>query len=634
MALPLGILFGFVTLLTVLTAGGWALSAALLLQHAWLLLPPAFLLAALVARRHAGSWTELSRQTIEPFTYWPTCLVLATLAIAAASYPPTMLDSLTYRLPQMLLWSQAGAVHYIPTAEDRLNFMSQSWGLCTLPIVQLGGIRLAWFWNLASWIIGHVLFYHSARAWVASPRKAHQISFLASTSTFALLQASSTANDLLGAVLILVALYFILLFETTKTAKHIGWAILTLCLAAGVKAHLATLGLPFALWFFLSRSRPWLAFRWRWAPLLAAVALLCSPLPGFALNHKHFGSFTGPATDKSFAGKGPAANLGFGCALMLWQNLQPCVNPLGLILDKRLEQAVVASGVREISPRFNLRMLPINMVDGSSLGLLTASLVALGIVIAWKRNPALAKSWPFWAAASGAIGFFIATAQVMPAAIGRSSGPFLYLLFPLALAGWALLPDQWLRHAVQLSLAGSLAAVMMAPEHPLWPVRWARSVAERTGLAEVSSKLAFYERIGERRIVGTDLIKEVPHGETRVFALISEDRPLLGILWPQHSFAIELVDDATTLADFKAQHPNTVITGGPTTQTFPELSRYLEQSGEFERLDSRQYTSKLLTGPETWSLYHRKSAISNTATASAPAQGPGISPVALMHEHD
>jgi hypothetical protein len=93
-----------------------------------------------------------------------------------------------------------------------------------------------------------------------------------------------------------------------------------------------------------------------------------------------------------------------------------------------------------------------------------------------------------------------------------------------------------------------------------------------------------------------------------VLALVSEDRPLLPLLWPPHHFRIELVDDDTTLTAFKAMNPTTVLAGGATRSAFPEICRYLEESGEFECLGSHPYISKLADGPEIWSLYRRKDA--------------------------
>lgn len=601
-----GAAFGFVFLVALLTVAGWSLSAFKLLRYEWLALLPGITGALWIACRTAGSWTELRRQLGESLAFWPTLLLGGIILVSAASYPPTMLDSLVYRLPRMLLWNQFGEVHYIPTAEDRLNYLSHVWCLCTLPVVQLGGIRLAWVWNFVSWVICLEIFHCWATPLCDTPRKARQLSFLAGSSTFAVLQASSTANDLLAATLILASLYFIVLYEAKPASGLIGWALVSLSLAAGVKANFTTLGLPFVLWFFLARSRPWKVFHWQWAPLLALLLLLCSPLPSFLINLKHFGSIAGMVNDKTFCGHGPLTNDLFAAIMLFWQNLQPCVNPLGLVLDKPLAAAVAHSGINELAPRFNLRMGPVSMVDGASLGLLTAALIATGMVLGLRRNPKVAKSWPIWALAGGMLALFIAAGKVLPAAIGRSSAGFLYLAFPLALVGWATCSARHLRMATLLSLSGCVIALVMTPERPLWPVGWVRATAERLGHPAIAHNLQIYQQVAERRKAGSDLMDAVPASETRLVALVADDHPLLTLLWPPRHFQVELLDDDTTLDSFKKLNTTTVLTSGAANHSFPEICRYLEQSGDYERVLTHDYISKLTLGPETWSLYRRK----------------------------
>lgn len=617
-----GAAFGFIFLVALLTATGWILSAFKLLRYEWLALLPGSAGAIWIACRTAGSWADLRGQLKESLAFWPTLLLGGIILIAALSYPPTMLDSLVYRLPRLLLWNQFGEVHYIPTAEDRLNYLSHVWCLCTLPVVQLGGIRLAWLWNFVAWVVCLEIFYSWAIPLSDTPRKARQLSFLAGSSTFAVLQASSTANDLLAATLILSSLYFITLYESKPAGGLIGWALVAVSLAAGVKANFTTLGLPFLLWFFLAHSRPWKQFPWRWAPLLALLLMLCSPLPSFLINLKHFGSIVGMVNDKSYCAHGPLTNIGLGTVMLIWQNLQPCVNPLGLVLDKPLANAVANSGINEWAPRFNLRMGPVCMVDGASLGLLTTVLIIVGIVAALRRNPKAAKSWPVWALAGSALALYIATSRVLPAAIGRSSAGFLYVAFPLALAGWATLSARLLRAATLLSLLGCMTGLMMTPERPLWPVGWARATAERLGHPAIARNLLLYQQVAERRIAGSDLLNAVPSEETRLVALVADDHPLLTLFWPPRHFQVELLDDDTTLEAFRRMNVSTVLTSGAANYCFPEICRYLEQSGDYEKVLSHDYISKLALGPETWSLYHRKATALKSPDQTTPPAHP------------
>jgi hypothetical protein len=602
-----GAVYGFVFMLAYLTLAGWGLSAYRLLHLEWLALLPGLGVAAWIAQTQAGSWARLREQIAEPLTFRPTLIVLATILLACVLYPPTMLDSLTYRLPRLLLWNQYGSIYYIPTNEDRLNYVGHVWSLCTLPMVQLFGISIAWFWNVLAWLVCLNIFYAWSAALTDSPAKARQMAFLAGTSTFALLQAASTANDLFAATCILCSLYFITLYESERNPAHIFWAAISLGLTAGIKAHFTTLALPFLIWFVFAPSRPWRRLPWQWSPLLAVILFFCSPIPSFVMNARHFGSIMGPVTEHSYSGKSPALNVALGGAMMVFQNLQPAIDPLALLLDKRIESIVTATGIRDLAPRFNLRMQPISLVDGASLGLLTTTLLAAGIWLAFRRNPALAKSWPRWALAAGFIGFACASAKVLPAAIGRSSAGFLYLCVPLALLGWATFSSRTLSIATTLTLAGSLLALIFTPERPLWPVSSAYACVSHFGWSAATRQLRLYGLIAQRRHVGGDLMEAVPADETRVYALVAEDQPLLSLLWPPRHFKVDFLDDSTTLDEFKRRAPNTVLISGGADRAFPALIQYLEQSGEFERIRSREYVAKLSVGPETWSLYHRKS---------------------------
>jgi len=51
---------------------------------------------------------------------------------------------------------------------------------------------------------------------------------------------------------------------------------------------------------------------------------------------------------------------------------------------------------------------------------------------------------------------------------------------------------------------------------------------------------------------------------------------------------------------------NYVITGGDAEAFYPELCRYLEQSGDYELVGRHDYISKLAGSAETWKRFRRK----------------------------
>ena len=600
---------GFIFLAACLTVAGWTLSAFKLLAYDWVALIPGLLGAGWVARRAAGSWRQFGQETAAALAGWPLAVIAACVLGSALLYPPTALDSLTYRLPRMMFWQQAGCIHHFPTADERLNYMSQGWELCTLPLVQLGGLRWAGVWNIAAWLIGQIVFFGWAQAAGAPAPKARQIAFLASTSTFAVLQACHTGTDLLAVTFLLLALHFLGVFEGTRQPTWINWSALALCLATGVKPHFATLGLPFVLWFVAAPSRPWRAFQWRWLPVLLPLWLVCSPLPSFLMNWRTYGNLTGSAGNESFTGKAPQWNVLLGTGMMGWQMVQPCVNPVALVLNEPLDRAVDRAGLKEISPRFTLKVLPLAMVDTASLGLLTCLWGVVGIWLVRRREPSWVRSWLGWAVVAGAFGFLAALSQMLVFAMGRSFLGFVMLGFPLAIAGWAWASPRLLRWAVPASLVGSVLAVAMNPARPLWPARAVHAALERSGQARLAKAFQPYVQITERNQTARDLVAAIPPGKAVLAAAIAEDRPILPFLLQcGPDLRVVLLNENAQLSDLARLRADYVLLSGGTEEFFPDLCRQLEQSPAFAKLRSQAYISKLVRGPEVWTLYRRKTA--------------------------
>jgi len=88
---------------------------------------------------------------------------------------------------------------------------------------------------------------------------------------------------------------------------------------------------------------------------------------------------------------------------------------------------------------------------------------------------------------------------------------------------------------------------------------------------------------------------------------VGEDRPLLALFRP-YSLArdVLLLLPHANQRELNHLQVNYVITGGAAAESYPELCRYLEQSGDYELVARRDYISKLACGAETWRLFRRK----------------------------
>jgi hypothetical protein len=282
-----------------LAVTGWGLS--LLHSLSWVGLGGCvgFVVTIILALRWAGPVNGWLKSLGEPLAFWPMILIGVLVLVGSAIFPVTMLDSLSYRVPRLLLWLQEGSIYHIPTADARMNYMPQVWELASLPFIQLLGIKFAFFWSFVCWCVVYLVGYDWAFEFCGEVNKSRGLAFLGSTSAFAVLQAASTANDLFATALCLLAVRFILAFERTRDGREIGWAVLSFCLATGAKTHFSVLGLPLVIWFVASPSKPWKVFRWRWVPVWLPIWLVCSSAPSLAMNYRCDGSWAGSADRKS-----------------------------------------------------------------------------------------------------------------------------------------------------------------------------------------------------------------------------------------------------------------------------------------------------------------------------------------------
>ena len=608
--MPRPVLFKiFVFLVGYLAIAGWGLSGIHQLRWIGIASLPGVALAVLLARRWLPPGAPFWRGLREPLAYGPFLLVGGLVLLGHCLYPPTMLDSLTYRLPRLFLWLQHGDLFHFISSDDRMNCMPQTWGLITLPLVQLAADHLIWLWTFASWIVLYLLAYDWALELNGEVQKSRRMAFIASTSTFAVLQAASSATDLFAGVMTLLALRFVMNFERTRDWPEIHWAVWSFCMATGTKPHFSVFGLPLVVWFFASPAKPWRAFRWVWLPLLLPVWLLCSSLPSFVLNSQTYGSWAGPSQDASPAGPSRVWNCLLGTTLVGWQSLQPPVNPLAsAALNHKIDEKVAESGWNKQVTRFNLRFHQVSIVDTAALGLVTSLLFFVGIFLALRRNPDAWCSWPLLALAAGFVAMELALSQFVSFNSGRVYAGFLYWGLPLALLGWNRMRPGTLKLAMYLSLGSSLIVILLYPSHPLWPARWIQQkLATSPRFHSAAEALATYLRYADRATTGEEIMQVIPAGESQVVLLVGEDRPLLPLMRPFYPNRLWRFLPAHAMPEeLSLMGARYVVVGGGARVAYPELCDYLATSSDYEMVVQRDYTSKLERGPETWTLYCRK----------------------------
>jgi hypothetical protein len=306
---------------------------------AWGGLVAVLLAAAWRGRRRAGTAATAAAGPATPpdrRCWWsvvlllPLGLMLATVAVIAVTAPPNNWDSMAYHMARVMHWIQNQGIGHYPTHITRQVFMppAAEWIILHLQLLS-GGDRFA---NLVQWgaLAGSVI----GVSWIARLLGARYwgqtfAAVAAGTLPMALLQASSTQNDLAGAFWLVCGAAFGLNTlrgagpGTPEPASGAGcrwWPVA----ATGTSFGLALLtkgtaypyALPFLLWFGAALAWQSAGLRWppprhawraslqalRWRPAAAVLLLLAGttllPTAGHCLrNYAVSGHLLGPGLE-------------------------------------------------------------------------------------------------------------------------------------------------------------------------------------------------------------------------------------------------------------------------------------------------------------------------------------------------
>ena len=585
---------------------GWLLSAVGC--YRWMWLAASVLIIACIVHAHK-SWNRMEPEAKQSFRrdllFPPFLIALLLVVLAGLLYPTAVLDSLSYRIPRMLMWLQEGRIHFIDNPDFRLNLMTPVWEFASTPVQQMAGHRFLWLGSTLSWVFLYLSFILLARFAGIEPSKSRWIALIPAASVGFVLQAPSTMNDVWAAALTAISLIFILAFEKDHRFGNIVASGLALALAANAKPHFAVLALPWLLWFFLSRSKPLRAVRWAWVAPVTLLVLVCSPLPTFVSNHIHYGSFKGQAADDGFGMGGPLINLIFGTAKMIWQIFQPPFNPLARHLEAWNDSWIEASGIGGIVPRFSLNARELLTVDSASIGLVVAALLCLGLgrSIRVKRD---VPRWQWFAALAGLSGYFIAVSQVVPGTLGRSFIGLTVLVIPLSMTGLASLPRKWIVISGTLASATAAASLVFSPAHPLWPAKTVIGSSPR-----LSVSLGKYLAFQERGIAGRGLVEKIPTNIREIGVLANGDQSLVS-LWSSKGTPprVRFFPASVTASELFADGPECILLIGvsedPSLKPYGTVMDDLLKNPAYSVIAQESYTSMLERGPEPWILIRRR----------------------------
>lgn len=221
----------------------------------------------------------------------PTLLVLPIVALAAASafrYAPNTGDSMTYHLARVAHWIQHASVDVYPTGALRQTVMmpGAEYVLLVLQIVS-GSDRLAPLLQLGAYLILVLAAPLLARLAGAPARHAAWAAPVMASLPMAVLQASSTQNDLVAAVMVVAVIGSALRLRRAersgaRAAARVALLLLSCAAAFVVKASALFVSMPLLCLVairLLGPARRTPATRWLAALVPAALvaALVVGP---------------------------------------------------------------------------------------------------------------------------------------------------------------------------------------------------------------------------------------------------------------------------------------------------------------------------------------------------------------------
>ena len=543
-------------------------------------------------------WKELSAAWFAP---WPWLIGLLLMAQIVA-YPPTMADSLCYRLPRLFLALQEGGIGRFPTPDTRMTGMPWGWEFLALPFASLNALNASKLINLACWAVLYQLLFSFLRQRDTPPSRARWIALALAAAPVFLLQASSTANDLYAATLLLVGVWMIHRFAKAPGPVPVLASLLALVLASNAKPQFLVLGLPWLLWWAFAPGKPWKQTRWWILAIAAPLYLLVSPIPILIGNLHLTGNLLGSDLDRALTSKPPVIIMVVaGTIQFLSAQFQLPIFPGAETFSSFLRGLPGFGSMHESVPKFGPGVKMLIIVDGASLGLVHFLLLLGGLTVCIRNRAAI--TWPWFAAFI--FGIIVSTSQFVPSTIGRSFIGFFSLLLPLAAIGLARLRKPALIHtACLLAIGTGLAAMVLNPSSPLWPARTLQSFAEKKEIHSLSSQVESYLAYQQRAQTGAGILDPAPFGET-VAVLIRPVTPI-SPLWPPdwRAHRIEYVNHLEP-EEFSETQIRWLLVADNAEDYLPEnTSRYANLPG-WSQVHQISYLPNLKQGHETWTLYPR-----------------------------
>jgi hypothetical protein len=580
-------------------AYAWSLCGGL--EYSW---SGSMILLGLTGTCLAKQWSRaLPKERSEFISAWSwplPWLFFGVMLWQIAVYPQSMNDALCYRLPRIFVWLQENSISSPDAPDPRMMEMPWGWELLALPLVALNGVAWVPLINLGAWVVFFVLTHHWASSANAGTWKARWLALAMSSAPFCLLQATSSANDLLAAVLLMVSFHFILRFGKAPDPRRVHLSLLAFMLACGVKPHFLVLGAGWGAWWLFDPAKPWRQTKPIHLALLGSLALVASPLPIFISNYHAAGSFLGSGMKEGLEGGNPLLKMTAASIQFLTAQLQFPVTPGAEHISRVIQDFSPFQSLRHHFPKFQPGVGVVPLIDAASFGSFHFALIIFGIISGWK----IADRRFRWLMVFAVAGFLAAGSKVVPTTIGRSFFGFGALLIPPAIMGLAQASNARVAAIAAIAVLAGLLSMVLNPSCPAWPYRMAENLAVRSGKSQLAEKLSRYHDYQKRAIIGVGFLDPVPTGET-VATLVRAGTPLVGLWTPDwHRHRIEFVHHLPP-GELEPKGYHWLLVGANARETYPSQFEACNGREGWKMVREESYLPTLTGGYERWVLYRR-----------------------------
>ena len=432
------------------------------------------------------NWPKLRRRFARPFPLM--FLALALLAfLGGLLYPPSNHTGLSYRIPRVLNWIEAGQWHWIYAPNIRMNTRACGIEWLSAPFFLLfKSDRGLFLLNFIPYLLLPGLLFSMLTRLGVRARVAWSWMWVFPTGYVFLLQAGSAGNDAFPTLYAIAAVDFACRAWTSRRASELWLSGLALALLTGAKAS----NLPLCLTWLILVAPLWRLLREKpiGTSVTVVLILLVSVVPTILLNLYYCGSWSGLKIEKpGMDMNNPFVGLWGNPLLLLVNNLCPPFFPMASwwnqhsleLLPGFLRQPLVNNF--EITFQY-LWEIPTEDWAGVGPGVTVLMLLSAGWAAArlLRRHKAQAHFAPLspliWkltllAPWIGLAAYCVKSGMVTP---GRLITPYYPLLLPALLIGAeqsGLVRKTWWRGLTWLTFLTAFVVLIVTPPRPLWPAK-------------------------------------------------------------------------------------------------------------------------------------------------------------------